>query len=492
MRIIKLAIENGSRVLFICDMQVLVDQTSKRFTANGIEHGVLMGESSKRLWSDVIIASAQTLEARGFDFAIFGSGGFLENYTSEEFDLIFYDECDVIRKKIVKEIIKRNIRLIGMSATPFAEALGDIYEVVVNVETTNNLIKDEWLCPLKVVGARKASIDLKNMPLASNGEYKTEEVSKRVIRITGDVVPEWERNTMSFFGRPMPTIVFCPSVIDCEAMAEKFQKAGHDFRSITYNHTGEENREAIQRFREGKHIGLVSCIALTRGFDVASATILVDAYPVRKSFARVIQKLGRVMRTAAGKDFALVIDPAGNWIGFMDQIHQFYENGVSELRSGKFNKVTRAKEKKTKDKECKECGYIFPKRQPGESYPVECPSCGASIKRPRGLLETIHGRLDQIDEVDGKGKELPYVGDWWIQICAIASALSPTDDDKARKIALAKYKQIFGKWPKGHYIRTEIPPDPEVEKYCNRLYQKWLIAQRQGKKAQRKREEQYV
>ena len=60
----------------------------------------------------------------------------------------------------------------------------------------------------------------------------------------------------------------------------------------------------------------MSCEALAKGFDVPDVLCLIGARPYRKSLAAHIQQIGRVMRPSPGKEFALVLDFAGNVHGF--------------------------------------------------------------------------------------------------------------------------------------------------------------------------------
>ena len=477
MAIIQKAVAAGTRSVFICDRQTLVKQSSDRFMGADIDHGVLMGDQSRSVWHDTIVASSQTIESRGFDWS---TGSLFETDSANPPGLVIIDECHEIRKKVVDYCVANDVPLIGLSATPFNPALGKIYQAVVNVCTTNELLNDGWLCPVKVVGP-EVVVDTNGIPVSTGGEWAASEVSKRVLRIVGDVVPEWVRRTDDFFGGPRPTIAFCPRLADSEALAEKFQAAGYDFRVVSYKQTADRKQEIIENFRIGRHVGLISCVALTKGFDVPAAQVMIDAYPIRKAFDRHIQKCGRIMRIATDKDFGLIIDHSENWMSFFNATHQFFDEGVPELASEKLRKVKRAKPETISNLKCHTCGFVMPKRERDEPPITECPNCGAAIRRPRGVLETVHGRLDQIDVVDGKGRDLPYEGDWWVQLCAVASAISP-DDDKARKIALAKYRQIFGRWPKGDFVRTDLPPDPMVAKYSHNQYLRYKVAQREGAK----------
>ena len=458
MNIVEEASKKGSRVYFICDRQTLVNQTSQRFLENGISHGVLMGASSKYLWNDLLICSSQTLESRGFGWRRTSNSWDSEPRIAQNPDLVIIDECHEIRKKIVDYVKEKGIRAIGLSATPFSPVLRKYYETLVNVTTTQDLITDGFLSPLKIVAA-KNEVDVEGLKLNTNGEWVRRDVSDRVMQITGHIVPEWEKQTQKYFNGPQPTIVFCPSVADSEDVAQKFQEAGYDFRVVHYKQSAEEKQRRVDAFKEGRHLGLISCVALTKGFDAPETQCLVDAYPLRKSLAMHIQKIGRVMRIARDKDFGLVIDHAGNWLGFYDATHAFFESGQKELPKETDKQAVRKKKEETAHLTCKSCGYIFP---PGEDAEI-CPACGATRRRKRGRLQVLEGELGEIDVVDKKGRKLPFNGNWWDEICKVACRIARNkmtgriDTTKAKKMAFARYRAIFGKWPDDPFLIIDEP-----------------------------------
>lgn len=89
LEMIKKALEKGSRIAFICERRILVDQFSKHLDAHGIDHGVLMSKHWRfRPYEKVQIASAQTLEK-------------MESWP--DFDIVFIDEihaCFVAGTKV--------------------------------------------------------------------------------------------------------------------------------------------------------------------------------------------------------------------------------------------------------------------------------------------------------------------------------------------------------------------------------------------------------
>ena len=293
MAMVKAAAERGKRVAFVCDRISLVDQTSERFAQAGIRHGMVMSDRTAGAGMQVVVCSAQTLESRGVG----------------EYDLVVIDECHELRRKLLAGI-HEDAWTIGLSATPMAQGMGEHYGAVVNIASTNALIRDGFLVPLRVI-APETAVDVTGLAPTSTGEWAREAVGERALRIVGDVVAEWERVCREMFGgHEQPTIAFGASVADCEAMAERFRAAGHPFEAVTYKRGADENQDAIRRYRLGELRGLVSCMSLSRGFDVPETAILIDCYPLRKSLVTALQRLGRVMRPADGKRDGVLIDHA--------------------------------------------------------------------------------------------------------------------------------------------------------------------------------------
>ncbi|MCZ0938554.1 MAG: DEAD/DEAH box helicase family protein [Caldilineaceae bacterium] len=463
MEIVRSAQMKGKRSIFVCDRQTLVNQTSQRFDQFGILHGVTMGDYTRGRSNNTQVASAQTLEKRKFW------------YTGDRKpDLVVIDECHEIRKGIVEYVKEHNLVTIGMSATPLTPGLADIYEDVVNVTSTVQLIKEEYLAPLHVVAAQ-AEVDVDGVKVTSTGEWDREQLSDRVRFIVGDVVAEWEHHTTEQFGGPEKTIVFGASVADCEDLARQFQEAGYDFRVLHYRQSVEEKQEIISNFERGLHLGLISCVILTKGFDVPSVRCMVDAYPLRKSLAMHIQKLGRVMRTATGKSHGLLIDHAGNYYGFMDQANRFFQEGVSVLPTTK-PKARKSKPRFQSDSKCKSCGYVYQVLDPREARPTHCPACGAprqSFGRPK--MTVMPGKLEEIAKVDGDLADGIFDGsvDLWTEISCNAMLVAGGEYDKARRIAYAQFKGVTGAWPRGEFMPPDRAPITAVRDLCLREYRRW-------------------
>ena len=122
------------------------------------------------------------------------------------------DEAHVLRKLLVEKMLESDIHTIGLSATPFSKGLGDIYQGLVNVRTTDQLVEDGWLVPFKIyVGT---TIDMAGAK-TTGGEWRDSEVSERTLPVIGDIVSEWRKKTHEVFGegRTPKTLVFSASVL---------------------------------------------------------------------------------------------------------------------------------------------------------------------------------------------------------------------------------------------------------------------------------------
>ncbi|WP_332717388.1 DEAD/DEAH box helicase [Pelagibacterium mangrovi] len=375
MKIIQEAEAKGSRVWFIVDRVTLIDQTSERFGSYGIDHGVIQADHFLTDYSKPIqIVSAQTLARRS-------------NYDLP--DLIIWDECHS-RYKAVSDLIARvdRAKVIGLTATPFTAGMAEDWDGLVNSITVNELIAQGYLAPLRI----KACVtpDMKDAKKKFNGEYEEEEAGQRGITVIGDVVQTWISQTAKHFGGPVKTIVFSPSVKHGAELCRQFADAGYNFHQISYLDGGtDDRREKIAEFRKADSAidGLVSCAVLTKGFDVPDVLCGISCRPYAKSFSSHIQEMGRVMRTAPGKEFGLWLDHSGNCISFADDTSWLYHYGVDRLSNAqKKDSVTREPTEKVKrERFCGECGTQM---EPGAER------CECGWQRPaRGEIQTVEGTL---------------------------------------------------------------------------------------------------
>ena len=454
--------------MFVCDRIALVQQTSRRAFDYGIEHGVAQGDSTFGRMQKIQICSAQTIEKRGY---------------FPPADLIIIDEAHT-QRKFITEYLKKNSSayILGMSATPFTRGLADVYTGgVINACTTFDLLEQKWLVMPRVYAC--TPIDLTGLDKNSKGEWRDESVAKAANKIQGDIIKEWVKNTHKEFGRPVKTLLFGATVAWCEEICEKFQSLGYDFRTTSFHDDSEKTQKLISQFRDGEFIGLASVDKLTKGFDVPEVMCLITARPYNKSFAAWMQQVGRGFRPAEGKDKFLVDDHSGNWLGFYLDMIDFYENGATELASGKKNREPARREMREYEKPmCNECGIYL---MPGQKH---CPGCGAARPRRATGVTMMPGELELQEDIKKGSRTWKNNKRWvWRQMLLYAAESMRdygTGEDKARKFALAQFKQMYGEWPDFRWGRA-MPDDDDA--FCDDRVRRAIRKQTKGYRQSQKK-----
>lgn len=443
------AYNKGTRVIFGVDRVSIVDQTSAMFDKYGIPHGVIQANHWRnRPHERVQVATWQTLEKRSID---------------PEVKLLIVDECHAVRESVTQLIASRDdLRVVGLTATPFTKGLGQIYTNLVNVTTTNRLIDEGFLCPLKVYIA--AAPDMTGAKVVG-GEWAAKEAGRRGTEIVGDIVDGWIEKTQLHFGGPVKTIVFSADVDHGEELCRQFQAAGYNFQQISYKDANEDRRKAlVDEFRrpDSSIVGLVSCEALAKGFDVPDILCGIAARPYRKSLSGHIQMLGRAMRSAPGKEFALWLDHCGNYARFLTEVRDYFENGIQSLNDADLDSKVRKDpdEEEADDIRCAECGFVLPPRAKA------CPACGHERVR-KSTRDAVPGELVALEEAHSKLPQfLQDEGSVWLQICTLSIAYKNGREDDARKFAYAQFRSIYGRWPRASFDGSaEVPCSDAVRQY---------------------------
>lgn len=425
----------GNMAAMVLDRIILVDQTSQRLTRYEIDHGVLQaGHWRHRPWEKIQICSAQTLEKRG---------------SFPGTSLLIIDEAHATRKATV-EFIKNNpnVRVIGLTATPFTKGLGKVYEGVVSSVTTKQLVDQRVLVPLKVFIARE--IDMTGAKKVA-GEWSQSESEKRGMQITGDIVSEWIKKTYEVFGKPRKTIVFCSGVAHGADLAKKFAEQGYNFVAVSYRDDDQFKRDAIEDFaRPDTEIhGLIATDILTKGFDVPDVMIGVSARPFSKSLSSHIQQMGRVMRGANGKEFALWLDHSGNYLRFQEDWDDVYENGVAQLDDTKEKPKREPTDNEKKESKCPVCKALWPRLSD------VCSNCG-HVRQRKNEVFSVPGELKEYVKTANKGS---HTKEQFWAMCQWKMAF----DKWSQGRAYAAYKNEFGVWPRG-LSSQPISPDVAFEK----------------------------
>jgi DNA repair protein RadD len=380
-----------------------MDQTVREFEREGISAIGVMQAAHLRTDSrqPVQICSAQTLARR----------------KRPDVDLVLVDECHEMHASVLRWIAEcQGVPFIGLSATPWSRGLGKYYDDLLIPVTTRELIAAGFLSDF--VAFAPSDPDLSGVRTVA-GDFQQDELAgvMDAAEITADIVKTWLER-----GENRPTIAFCVNRNHAKNVCARFLEAGvaaeyldgttpqgNDFDDL--DPQGETRRDMFARFRSGATQILVSIGVLTTGFD-ADVRCIIDAQPT-KSRIRHVQKVGRGLRTATGKDKLIVLDHAGNHLrlGRVTDIYQAHLDDGSK-REG----LARKEEKREPlPKTCAKCRAVL-------AYKArECSACGAQIitfsevQEIEGELVEFGSRMSGAKAPAPVDKEAFYAELKWIQ-----------------------------------------------------------------------------
>ena len=350
------AVRKNKRPLFTCPAITLVEQTLKSFQAEGIEDiGVIQAQHEQTDWKrQVQIASVQTLIRRPLPQA----------------DFIIIDEVhlqwDALNERLDSEQWKNKI-VIGLSATPWVKGLGLRWTKLIIAGTTKELIDEGFLCPFVVYApADELEADLSKVKTV-RGEFEEAGLSEVMTekRLVADVVKTWQEK-----GPGEKTFLFGVNRAHAQALRQEFELAGIPCGYIDAFTPMEARKMEFSRLNRGATKVIASVGCLIAGVD-EDVRCIIDAQPT-KSEILFVQKIGRGLRTAEGKQILTVLDHAGNTLrlGLVTDIHH------TELDKRKPQEKGEAFEKDPEPKKPRKCGKCHSLIPNGYS---KCPLCGEQV-----------------------------------------------------------------------------------------------------------------
>jgi superfamily II DNA or RNA helicase len=433
----------GKHVLFLAHRRELIRQTRTHLESFDVQAGVILAGEPLDTMRGVQVASIQTLHSR----CIRGSKDL------PPAGLIFIDEAHHATARSYRAIVDRypEAKIIGMTATPVrrtGRGLGTMFERLVECPQVGELIRQGYLVPTKVFAP--STPDLKGVHVRK-GDYVESELDHvmNTHALVGDVVTHWHR-----LARRRKTVVFATSVGHSRHLEQEFRKSGVRVAHIDGSTPKEERDEILTRLSRGELDVVTNCMVLTEGWDQPDVACCVLARPTR-SMGLYRQMVGRVIRPAAGKDHALILDHAGNTIQ-----HGFVEDPIVwtlDATERAQNKTHEARDRKETSRllECSQCQAI---RTAGEP----CPNCGFMPKRPAAYLAYREGDLAELGR---DGSKLKVYSEqerriWHRMLIGIA-----LERGYKRGWAAYKFKEKFGGWPPRDESLTPITPNAEVRSW---------------------------
>ena len=430
-------VEKGQRVCFVAPRLTLIDQSVKAFEDEGfgMSIGVIQGSHAMTDYDAMVqVASLQTLTRRKLP----------------EINAFIVDEAHMTSNAFLTLVERyKGIPFIGLSATPWRAGLGRTYDSLIVAETTQGLINRGFLTPFKTF-APAPPIDLSKVKVLSTGDYNQGQLAEAVNKkeIVGDIVRHWLK-----LGEDRQTICFCVDREHAKHVQQRFLEAGVAAGYVDCFTEDKDRQKLISDFRNGDIRVICNVGVLTTGFDAPEASCMIDAAPTRSLILHV-QKTGRVLRTAPGKENALILDHAGNTLslGIVTDITR------TDMCDGSADSRAKRKELEKQDPKprlCPECKTVV------GHHRDDCPECGHVFKRFSTVIAS-DGYLVERGKPSAGSPAGDIVKD---QRIAFYGELRAYGFNKGYKEGWAanQYKNRFGSWPNDPAVRYAPPMPPTLE-----------------------------
>ena len=455
--IVRSAREKGNPCIFTVPALSLIDQTVVAFGKDGIEDvGVVQGDHLMTDWRrPVQVASVQTLARRQtFKDRFKGMPGK---------PIVIIDECHIVFKSVTDWMAAwPDALFIGLSATPWTKGLGQIYDDLIVVTTTQELIEQGYLSPFEAYGPSHP--DLEKVRTVA-GDYHEGDLAKAMNQapLIADTVETWLKRA-----EQRPTFVFAVDRAHAKNLEAQFNEFSIPTAYIDAFTDIPERNQIRDRFHAGevKVVCSVGCLTTGVDWDVRCISLCRPT----KSEMLFVQMIGRGLRTAPGKDKLLILDHSDTHerLGAVTDI-VYYElhDGKPKARGGG------SEEEKTKPlpKPCPECSMLRPAGAKGK-----CPNCGY-VAVPICVVETVDGDLVRLDSKalkEGKQMSLFEQEQFYRELKGVAEASGYKPG-----YAAMKFKDKCGFWPPRDWQAYRAdPPSPAVSAWCRAQARIWKSKQK--------------
>ena len=431
---------NNKNVLILVHRKELIDQSSKKLKAIGVDHGIIAAKYKSKT-SSIQIASVQTLVRR------LEKNNFIPNF-------IIIDEAHHAAAGSWNKILASfpNAYKIGCTATPVrldGRGLRDYFDDLVTSYSISKLIKLGYLAPFKVY-APPLNLNLDKVKVLA-GDYQKKDLEDKMQKanIVGDAVQQYKKHADG-----LPAIAFCISIKHATDVCNQFKAAGYKSAIVHGAMSIDERDEVIKGLGNGNVQVLTSVDVISEGTDCpnVSCAILLRA---TKSEGLYLQQVGRILRPQPNKT-AIILDHvnATRTHGFVDDDRKWSLDSEKKKRKKGENapRVETCKKCFAAYKpapKCPVCGYEaqqrearFIKEEEGELVELKKQQEKESIKQQQKLLIASAKTLEELEQV---AKILGYKKGWAYRVFQ-SRKLKPRKDYEVKKSQLSfRQKTLIAK-----------------------------------------------
>jgi len=312
---------SGKHVLCTAPNVDLVRQNTEKYLATGNKASIFSASIGKSLRYPVVFGTPITIHNQ------------IEKFGAK-FGLICIDECHGITptiQKIIEEIRVKNpnVRVIGLSATPFRLGSGLIYAIDEHGKPSpekqcvdpyfakkvftigGRELIDQGYLTKPIIGAIHGDhYDTINMRINSMGKFYQEDIdrayegqNRKTASIISDIIAQAKnRNGVMVFAATVKHAMECMESLPPELS----RMIGGDI-----NTKKEQRKKLVNDFKQQKYKYLVSVGTMTTGVDFTHVD-LIALMRATESIGLLKQCIGRGLRLHEGKTDCLVLDYAEN------------------------------------------------------------------------------------------------------------------------------------------------------------------------------------
>ncbi|MDG4583410.1 MAG: DEAD/DEAH box helicase [Candidatus Competibacter sp.] len=418
------------RILLVAHRNILITQISEKLAAFGIEHNTISTEHTRRRCMAAHRRHGRNHIRRGHQSHLVASMQSiiaakrhhrLNIDTGAEWLIVIDEAHHIVRDNMWGQLLDiiTNHRLIGFTATPArmdGESLhvdkGGVFERLVQAESlrensTRTLIDAGYLSGFKAYVPYSNYETEHERRMREDPEYAMTleaingpEPEQKPARQEGDhrarVAPlDYMTGKLALYGDPVAeyrrralgkrAILMAPAISNAEEMARQFRDARIPAACINSTQSPAEIARLLDAFASGRISVLTNVDMVGEGFDLPACECLIIATRTA-SFPRYRQWCGRVLRPAADKSEAVILDLTGMLVG-----HGLPDEPVKwDLLNPPCGPLTK------RQVPCTKCGAYF-------EFKLEfCPHCGYQnrwLDEPRGFNPgTYHFDIKVIDQ----------------------------------------------------------------------------------------------
>ena len=222
-----------------------------------------------------------------------------------------FDECHLITCNTAKSVVKYidPERIYGFSGTPYRDDNSDLLiqgilgDKIIDISASMLIERGVLVAPtIKFIAVPKDNGGMKNYQTVYK-EYVVENDKRNQLIVNG---------TKTLIEKKYKPLVLFKQIKHGKILSELFDKAGIKYAMLYGNDTLDVRTAVKKEFIEGKIDVILASTIFDLGIDISCISALVLCGSGR-SFVRTLQRIGRAIRGATGKQRVAVID-------FYDQI----------------------------------------------------------------------------------------------------------------------------------------------------------------------------